>query len=264
MMIKTCLLTLRRIFTEKSFWLCCACVFALCFTASAGTAINGDQLNVLSYIFGDEKNPPGAETVLTHRGGSWLAMFMPIISGLCFANAICDDRSSHFLRYEVIRSGYYKLKLSNFVAGIISSGIITFIGFAAHSVFIKLYFPKDDFFEMNFAVIFAEMSIYGIMSAVPALITAAFTNNKYLIVCVPFLLKYCVSQLALQLTLNAYEDMWNPDLTMGKIGMLINPDSVSSVLSYTDNLGIILINAGLLLVGCAVYLFRKGGVDKGE
>ena len=96
MMIKTCLLTLRRIFTEKSPWLCCACVFALCFTASVGTAENGDPLNVLSYIFGGEKNPPGADMIISSRGGSWLAMFLPIVSGLCFANVLCDDKSSKY------------------------------------------------------------------------------------------------------------------------------------------------------------------------
>lgn len=263
-MIRTTLITLRRVFTEKSYWVCCACVFALCFTASVDTAENGDPLNVLSYIFGGEKNPPGADTIINFRGGAWLSMFLPIISGLCFANVICDDKSSNFLRYEVIRSGCYKLKAAKFLSGIISSGIVTVTGFAAFSAFIKLYFPEDGFIEINPAAILAETFIFGIMSAVPALITAAFTNNKYLIVCVPFLLKYGVSQFAFRLSFDAYEDMRNPDLTLARLGMIIDPDSVRYVFSLPEKFGIILINAGLLLGGFAVFLFKKGGTDKGE
>lgn len=264
MMIRATLITLRRIFTEKSPWLCCACVFALCFTASVGTAENGDPLNVLSYIFGEEKNPPSADMIINSRGGSWLAMFLPIISGLCFANVICDDKSSKYTRCEVIRTGFYKLKAAKFLSALVSSGIVMAVGFAAFSFLIRSYFPKDGFVEINLAVIIAEMFIYGIMSAIPALIAAAFTNNKYLILCVPFLLKYGVSQFAYKLSNDAYEDLWNPDLALAKLGMLIAPDSVSCVFTYPYTLEIILINAGLLLGGCAVYLFRKGGVDKGE
>lgn len=264
MMIRTTLITLRRIFTEKSFWLCCVCVFALCFTASVGTAQNGDPLNVLSYIFGGEKDPPSADMIINSRGGSWLAMFLPIISGLCFANVLCDDKSSKYTRCEVIRTGFYKLKAAKFLSAAVSGGIVTAIGFSAFSVFIDLYFPKDDFVKINPVIILSEMLIFGMMSAVPALITAAFTNNKYLIVCVPFLLKYGVSQFAYRLSDDAYEDLWDPDLALAKLGMLIDPNSVSCVFTYPYTLEIILINAVLLLGGCAVYLFRKGGVDKGE
>ncbi len=265
-MIRSIFLTLKRIFSEKSYWLCCVCVFGLCFTASVGTAGNGDPLNVLSYIFGDEKNPPGAESVVNLRGGSWLFMFMPIVSVLCFVNVICDDKKSRFLRCEIFRTGYYKFKAAKYLSSAISSGTATLLGFAAYTAFIILYFPRDEFAEINLAVILTEMFIYGIMSAVPALITAAFTNNKYLIACIPFLLKYCLSQLALQLSLDAYEDMWNPNLTLVKIGKIINPDSVNSVFSfsYSERLGVILINAFILFGGFAAYLFKKGGVDKGE
>lgn len=263
-MIRAIFLTLKRIFSEKNYWLCCVCVFALCFTASVGTASNGDPLNVLSYIFGGEKNPPGAESILNLRGGSWLFMFMPIISGLCFVNAICDDKSSRFLRCEIFRTGYYKFKAAKYLSSAISSGIATLLGFAAYAVFVTLYFPENEFVKINLAVILTEMFIYGIMSAVPSLITSAFTNNKYLIVCIPFLMKYCLSQLALQISLEAYEDMWDPNLFLAKIGTIINPDSVNSVFSYSERLGVILINAFMLCGGFAVYLFKKDGADKGE
>ncbi len=263
-MIKLIFITLKRILTGINFWLCCVSVFALCFAAEVGIASNDDPLNVLNYIFGDERKLPSVNYILESRGGSWLFMFMPIIVGLCFVNALCDDKNSRFLRYEIFRAGYFKFKAAKYISSVISGGICVVVGFIPFAIFVEFYFPKDDFFEINLAVIFVEMFIFGIMSAVPALITASFTNNKYLIVCVPFMLKYCVTQLALRITIASYENIENPNLTLGKIGRIINPDSASTVFSYPDKIGIILINVVLLLGGFTIYLFRKGGADKGE
>ena len=262
-MIKLLFSTLKQIFSGINFWICAAGIFALSFTANVGTALNGDPLNVLSYIFG-ENGPISSGQILGTRGGSWLFLFMPIISGLCFVNILCDDKSSRFLRYEIFRAGYFRFKAAKYISSAVASGVCTILGFVPFAVFVEFYFPKDDFFEINLAAIFAEMFVFGIMSAVPVLITAVFTNNKYLIVCIPFMLKYCMTQIALRITTAAYENIGNPNLTLGKIGRIIDPNSVSSVFSYPDKIGIIFINAVLLLGGFTIYLFRKGGADKGE
>lgn len=262
-MSKSLFSTLKQILSGIDFGICCVGVFALCFTANVGTASNGDPLNVLSYIFGKE-SPPSAEQILGTHGGSWLFMFMPIIVGLCFVTVLCDDKNSRFIRYEIIRAGYFKFKSAKYISCAIGSGICAVIGFVPFVIFVENYFPKDVFFKINIPLIIVEMFIFGIISAVPCLITAAFTNNKYLILCVPFMLKYCVSQLSNMLSANAYENFESPDLTLGKIAQIINPDAICTIFSYPEKVGIIAVNSAFLLGGFAIYLFRKGGADKGE
>ena len=77
-MIKLLFSTLKQIFSGINFWICAAGIFALSFTANVGTALNGDPLNVLNYIFG-ENGPISSGQILSTHGGSWLFMFMPII-----------------------------------------------------------------------------------------------------------------------------------------------------------------------------------------
>lgn len=265
-MIKITFLMLKNIILSRNFPICCVCVFLLCFSAAVGTNYaTGDPLSVASYIIGSAENPPGVNDVLNTRGGSWLLMFLPVISGSCFAELLCDDKSSRFVRYEVFRTGYYRLKAAKCVSCMLSSGICTELGFAAFAAFTKIYFSGNfDLHKINFTAIMAEMFVLGIMFAVPGLVTAAFTVNKYLIVCFPFLLRYCSAQFSQMLSDAAYSDWQNPDLSLGQLSRLINPDSISSAFSYPDSAGVILLNIFIMLAGTAVYIFRKGGADKGE
>lgn len=254
---------LKRVLSDKSYWLCCICVFALCFTAMVGTSGNGEQLNVLSYIFGGEKNPPDVQRILKTCGGTWLFMFMPIISSLCFVNVICDDVSSGFLRFELLRTDFYKLKAAKFIFGVASSGICMLLGFIAYAVCILLYFPRYNFEIINLAEVLVQVFALGIVSAVPGLVTAAFTNNKYLIVCAPFVLRYYATQLATRITDIAYEDFNNPNPLLAQIGIMINPNSMGFVFSYPQPIGILSVNTLVLFCGFAIYYFKKGGADRG-
>ena len=103
-MIKAVQIQLIKIFTSRSFWLCVLMASAMCFTATVGTALNGDNLSVFSYIMG-AKDPPSADYIINSRGGAWFAMFFPMLSALCLVNPICDDKKSKLQRFEIFRVG---------------------------------------------------------------------------------------------------------------------------------------------------------------
>ncbi len=259
-MIKAVQIQLIKIFTGRSFWLCVLITFAMCFTATVGTARNGDNLIVFSYITGAE-DPPSADLIINERGGAWFAMFFPMISALCLVNSTCDDKKSKFQRFEIFRAGVYKFKAAKYLSGVLSSGICAVLGYAVFTAFCKIFFPTTD--KTDLAQIIAEIFIFGVVSAVPALFTAAFTDNKYLIVCVPFLFKYCVMQFSSKLVYTAYADIQHIDKTLETLGNITNLDGILTVISY-PNAEIIITNAAILPLGAAAYIFVKGGADRGE
>ncbi len=263
-MIRAFQIQLIKIFTNKSFWLCVLITFAMCFTATVGTARNGDKLNVFSYIMGAE-NPPSADFIINSHGGVWFALFFPMISALCLVNSICDDKKSKFLRFEIFRTGVYKFNTAKYISSVLSSGICAVLGYVAFMVFCIIFFPMTGGIKLVqiIAQIIAEVFIFGVVSAVPALFTAAFTNNKYLIVCVPFLFKYCVIQFSSKLIYMAYADIQNIDKTLETLGNITNLDGILTVISYPST-EIIITNAAILLLGSAAYIFVKGGADCGE
>ncbi len=249
-----------KILTGKSFWLCVLMTFAICFAATVGTAQNGDNLSVFSYIMG-AKNPPSADFIINSRGGAWFAMFFPMLSALCLVNSICDDKKSKLQRFEIYRAGVYKFKTAKYLSSVLSSGICAVLGYAVFTAFCIIFFQTTD--GINLAQILAEIFIFGVVSAVPALFTAAFTDNKYLIVCVPFLFKYCVIQLSSKLIYTAYADTQHIDKTFEMLGNITNLDGILTVISY-PNAEKIITNAAILLFGMIMYIFVKGGADCGE
>lgn len=259
-MIKAVRIQLINILTGKSFWLCVLLTFAMCFTATVGTARNGDDLSVFSYVVG-ENDPPSADFIINSRGGAWFAMFFPMISALCLVNSICDDKKTKFWRFEIFRTGLYEFKIGKYLSGVLSSGICAVSGYAVFMVFCEIFFQTTG--EINLIQIIAEIFIFGVVSAVPAFFTAAFTDNKYLIVCVPFLFKYCVIQFSSKMIYTAYADIRNIDKKFELLGNITNLDGILTIISYPSAEKIIT-NTVILLLGAAAYILVKGGADCSE
>lgn len=206
-------------------------VFFLCFSASIGYNLkNGDPLSVWYYFtkcdsdFLHSDFTYSAYNVAATRGGDWFSLFVPMISALCFVNVLCDEKTSHYIRYEVHRTGYFKFGASQFISSLFTSGLSITIGYGAFIIFSILNFPhlasyseeiRESIFTMYsfsgiaesifqsfgiaslYLLLLAEMFLYGMLAALPALLIVSFTNNKYLIVCIPFLAKYFVTQLSI-------------------------------------------------------------------
>lgn len=77
------------------------------------------------------------------------------------------------------------------------------------------------------------MFLYGAVCAAPAIMFTGFIRNKYLVLCIPFFIKYAVSQTCIKLQSQAVSDYNNVDTEMLKISSIFNPDA----LSYLSDFG---------------------------
>lgn len=61
---------------------------------------------------------------------------------------------------------------------------------------IHYIYPKFSTLGYTYLVVlkFVEMFLYGALSAIPAFVMTGFIKSKYLIICVPFFLKYMITQ----------------------------------------------------------------------
>lgn len=278
--------TLKKIISDKNFWICSIITFLLCFTAIKGyDDRTGDDLNIWHYFV--HKDYDYLKSDISYcaymfaatKGGNWLSLFVPMISSLSFVNVLCDDKSSNYIRYEIYRSGYFKFKFAQFISITLSSGVCISIGYIAFVLFSILYFPhlseytyevKESFISYcnfstfaklllnNFGIpvlyflLIIENFFYGYVSALPALIVKSYTNNKYLIVCIPFLLNYFFTQLSLRLSGRAFSN-------------IINPNSIKYICTEIINLtGVLLLNLILLAFAFIMFTVRRTGDDKGE
>lgn len=100
----------------------------------------------------------------------------------------------------------------------------------------------------------------------PAFVLSAAIRNKYLILCIPFFLKYVLTQLSIRLSSMAYSDWDNLDEKLGEIAFLMNPDAVNSVFSNRMYLTeVVLLNTGLLILAFFMFqFFMNRRLDSGE
>lgn len=290
-MFRATLSYLKRILGDKSFYICLLLIFAICFTASADYDIDKNQsLSVWDLIIDTQRIYTGnisfsACVVSGLKGGSWLNMFLPLLLPLCFVNALCDDKSSGFTRYEVIRTGYRRLKSAKYVSAVLASGICSLIGYCLYVLVVLIRFPHIGSYDAErlsyvltgiqmslfdsvgiagvYLVNMLDMLIYGMVMSLFSLIVTAYTENKYLICCIPFMVAYCLTQLGSWLIGLAVQDPCNTDEVLLTIGNTASPLAASGIVSGATA-ALACYYGVLILISFAVYVFfGKGGADKG-
>lgn len=110
------------------------------------------------------------------------------------------------------------------------------------------------------------MFLYGAVCAAPAIMFTGFIRNKYLVLCIPFFIKYAVSQTCIKLQSQAVSDYNNVDTEMLKISSIFNPDALSYLSDFGNDKKLVLIYNGVLLFSAAViYLITQSRrLDSGE
>ena len=213
-------------------------------------------------------------------------MFLPLLLPLCFVNALCDDKSSGFTRYEVIRTGYRRLKSAKYVSAVLASGICSLIGYCLYVLVVLIRFPHIGSYDAEslsyvltgiqmslfdsvgiagvYLVYMLDMFIYGIVMSLFSLIVTAYTENKYLICCIPFMVAYCLTQLGSWLIGLAVQDPGNTDEVLLTIGNTASPLAANGIVSGASGVTLVCYYGVLILISFAVYVFfGKGGADKG-
>lgn len=282
---------LKRILGDKSFYICLLLIFAICFTASADYDFDKNQsLSVWDLLIDTQRIYTGdisfSACVLSGlKGGSWLNMFLPLLLPLCFVNALCDDKKSGFIRYEIIRTGNRRLKCSKFISAVLASGICCLIGYFLYVLVVVIRFPHIEAYDAEslsyrligirmslfdsvgilgvYLINMLDMFVYGIVMSIFSLIVTAYTENKYLICCIPFTVVYGLTQLGSWLIGLAVQNPENTDMVLLTIGNTVSPLTANGIVSGA-NAVLACCYGVLILLSFAVYVFfGKGGADKG-
>lgn len=78
----------------------------------------------------------------------WLAVFLPILTGIACVPSLCDEINSNNFRMNISRTGFSKYIISKFIAAFITAFTMLLIVSAAFGIFCIAAFPSpQDFFE---------------------------------------------------------------------------------------------------------------------
>lgn len=297
MMIRNIRTNIYKILTGYGFYICIIFTAVLCFSAYIyEDSMNGDKYSVFMAYKTFDKDFMLSDTrfcsfeVMLKGAGSWLSLFIPLISAFAFIPLVCDEYEAKSVRFEIFRSSKLCYNLSKFITACLCGGFAVMLGFGLFTLADYALFPNineysaelkktyEEFLVYSYLDItqngygfiilkkLGEMFLYGAVCAAPAIMFTGFIRNKYLVLCIPFFIKYAVSQTCIKLQSQAVSDYNNVDTEMLKISSIFNPDALSYLSDFGNDKKLVLIYNGVLLFSAAViYLITQSRrLDSGE
>ena len=287
--IKNIMVNFKMIFTNYGFYICTAFTIILCFCAGIyRDPINNNEYSVIKSLIEFDRefmlndNSFCSYKVAENGSGSWLSMFIPIISAFTFIPLVCDESESKFIRFSVFRSSKFNYHISKFLTACISGGLAVAFGYIIFTVSIYAVFPNINDYSKELQTILkeeisyiypksagqsyifilgiksAEMFIYGAISSVPSIMLTCLIKNKYLVMCIPFFIKYTVTQTSTRLSSQALSNIENPNIRLLKFSAVISPDSILNVFNSPNMRLIFIYNGTLVLTAFLFYIIVCG------
>lgn len=190
-------------------------VLGICLCSGVGD-VAGKSVSVIAVVFEGYDKIRNLTTwadafavVLT--GNLYLAL--PLITSIASLPLICDELRTKNYYFHISRIGVRKYIHSKYLGCIIAGVGALFVGLAIFAIFVRVSFPSqydfgnslfvgtlvDDTWGMIFGMlkVMLYMLCWGAMLSILSCGLASFTQNIYIILCVPFLLNYIASRILL-------------------------------------------------------------------
>lgn len=287
--LKNSMVNFRMIFTNYGFYVCIVFTVVLCFCTGIYTDIrnNNTYSAIKSLVEFDREFMLNSTSfcsysVASKGAGSWLTMFIPIISAFAFIPLVCDRCESKFIRLYVFRSSKFSYRTAEFLTACISGGLAVMLGYMLFTGFVYILFPNINEYSPDLQAMLSEelsyiypeasknghayllgiksleIFLYGAVSAVPSVMLTCLMRNKYLVMCIPFFLKYGVTQTSIKLSARAFSDWQNPDIKLSEFASIISPDAILNSYSSPLMRQIILYNGVLVSAAFLFYIIVYG------
>lgn len=183
---------LKRIFTSKIYWLSVmAAILLLMCSIVYHDSFTGEKYTFISLFYDEvvrealEYGEISLRDLALGYDTGYLWMFCPIIVGI---PCVILNKTERFVLFRTGKNKYFLSKIfSNFIA----SGFILFVSYFIY-VTVGMIFLQENIWDMSLVRKILSMFCWGIISAIPSILLSEFVRNKYLILCIPFVLNYFI------------------------------------------------------------------------
>ena len=152
--------------------------------------------------------------------GTWPQLLLPFLISSGYLYAISNEKMSGFNRLLLIRESNFKYGISKLAAAVLSGGIILSAGYLLFGILVYIKFPsiyeysldkQDMYMEMypgfqEIALCFRRYIgcfLYGMCLSVFAYLVSVFFRDKYILICLPLMLKYIWGQVIMKIEIDA-------------------------------------------------------------
>ena len=196
-------------------------IIILCLSATGKTDMNGKQISIFSLIF--QELPANTDVLksalsLWQAGiGGWLVVFAPMLLSMGYILLISEERRNGQIRFHILRSGNWKYCISKLCSGAFVGGIVFLIGYSLFGLLMLVRFPSIRTFsaeEQEILLMGSSISVviikkligaflYGMFGSVFGIGVAIVFRDKYMLVCLPFMINYIYQQILTKMATDA-------------------------------------------------------------
>ena len=143
--------------------------------------------------------------------GSWLALFAPLLVSFGYVATLSSERQNGQMKFELIRSGNLRYCASKIISGALFCGMVFLAGYALFGLLLKLFLPSLSSFSPEEQSFYTEIYFgnsmtlflirrlagsffFGVFAGMFGIGVAVFFEDRYMLICLPFLLNYIYQQ----------------------------------------------------------------------
>lgn len=241
--MRTFIITLRKFVTSYGFLICVGMAVMLLFSSEVyydyDTQTRYSVFRTLMDFTFEERCARFelcSSSILKSAQGTWFTLFAPIIAAFCFVPTICTEREEKAARFQIFRTTRLNYCVSQFFAAVFAGGIAIMLGYSIFAAASQMLFP--DISQMtefaaevlqgttiNIPLLIFKEFLFGAFWSIPAMFLTSVLNNKYLIMCIPFFLKYGLMQTYQKISQNAFS-LDGVDENARRLANAVNPDGI--------------------------------------
>ncbi len=152
--------------------------------------------------------------------GLWTQLLLPFLISIGYLYTISNEKMSGFNRLLLIRESNFRYVISKLAAAVLSGGIILSAGYLFFGILVYIKFPsiyeysvEQQEFYMAMHPGFQEAALcfrrcigsflYGMCINVFAYLVSVFFRDKYILICLPLMLKYIWGQVIMKIEIDA-------------------------------------------------------------
>ena len=204
-------------------------IVCLCLASTGAVDENGKSIAIFSLILqnGQTGNVGAIEKsalFLWKSGvGDWLVVFLPLLLTFGYIAQITGERQSGQVQFALMRSGNLRYCLAKVISGALFGGIVFVIGYALFGIILAAVFPSFSSFPYEIQSIYPELFVgnslflfvikqfagvflYGVFGSVFGIGVSVLSRDKYMLLCIPFLLNYIYRQILQKLLVDNMEN----------------------------------------------------------
>lgn len=206
--------------------------------------------------------------------GTWTQLLLPFLLSVGYLYNVSGEKQSGFNRMLLVRETNIKYCVSKLMAVILSGGIILLAGYLLFGILVYMRFPSVYDYSVDKLKLYMEMNpgfhepafcfirclrifLYGMFINVFAYLVSIFFRDKYILICLPIMLKYIWGQGVMKLEIDAMNRESNAVLN------LCSGLRIESILNYSVSscrITLLLISLIYLIGFClTLYLLKKRG-----